>query len=81
MKGSVGSSDFFIFYFYLFIYWPHRVACGILVPRPGIEPKAMRVKAQSPNHWTTREFPRDSFYEMYCWVDIKARNPQKPKIK
>ena len=24
--------------FYIFIYWPCRPACGILVPRPGIEP-------------------------------------------
>ena len=22
---------------YIYIFWPHRVACGILVPRPGIE--------------------------------------------
>ena len=32
------------------------MACGILVPRPGIEPGPMAVKALSPNHWTVREF-------------------------
>ena len=41
--------------FYSFIFWPHWVACGILVPQPGIElaPPALAVK--SLNHWTTRE--------------------------
>ena len=29
----------------------------ILVPRPGIEPGPPAVEAQSPNYWTTREFP------------------------
>ena len=33
-------------------------ACWILVLRPGIEPTPLAVKAQSPNHWTTREFLR-----------------------
>ena len=31
---------------------PHR----ILVPQPGIEPMPSAVKAQRPNHWSTREF-------------------------
>lgn len=31
--------------------------CGILVSRPGIEPRLWAVKAQSPNHWTIGEFP------------------------
>ena len=34
-----------------------HLACGILVPRPGIEPGPSAVKTWSPNHWTTREFP------------------------
>ena len=29
-----------------------------LVPWPGIEPQTLAVRAQSPNLWTTREFPR-----------------------
>ena len=37
------------------------MACGILVPLPGIEPRPSAVKAQSPNHWTTREFPQPDF--------------------
>ena len=37
------------------------MACGILVPRPGVEPKTSAVKAPSPNHWTAREFPITEF--------------------
>ena len=33
------------------------MACGILVSQPEIEPGFPTVKAQSPNNWTTREFP------------------------
>ena len=32
-------------------------ACRILVPRPGIEPGTLAVKARSPNHRTAKEFP------------------------
>ena len=39
-----------------------REACRILVPPPGIDPGPPAVKAQNPNHWTTREFPRDDFF-------------------
>ena len=42
---------------YLFIYWLCRTTCRILVPWPGIEPVPPAVKAQSLNHWTTREVP------------------------
>ena len=40
------------------------MACGILVPRPGIEPRPLAVKAPGPNHWnpppgnSLREFLR-----------------------
>ena len=45
-----------LFYFYLCLFiWPS--GCGILVPQAGIEPRALAVKAQSPNHWTSMEFP------------------------
>ena len=33
------------------------MACGILVPRPGIKHVPPAVKVWSPNHWTAREFP------------------------
>ena len=34
------------------------MACGILVPWPGIKPQPPAVEVQSPNHWTAREVPR-----------------------
>ena len=37
----------------LFIYfWLYHVACRMLVPQPGIEPRLSAVRVQSPNHWT-----------------------------
>ena len=33
----------------------HHMACGILVPQPGVEPMSPTVEAQSHNHWTARE--------------------------
>ena len=35
---------------------PLCTACGILVLPPGIKPRPSTVKAQSPNHWTTKKF-------------------------
>ena len=55
---------FLLFFFYVNyllyrgnIFFSHRVACGILVPQPGLEPWT---PARSPNHWTAREFPRNN---------------------
>ena len=42
------------FFFFLL----YHMACRILVPRPGMEPRPTKVKLPNPNHWTTREFPR-----------------------
>ena len=39
-----------------FFFWPCHVACGILVPQPGVESGSSAVKASSPNHWTSGEF-------------------------
>ena len=35
--------------------------CGNLDPQPGIELAASAVKVLRPNHWTTREFPKQVF--------------------
>ena len=51
------------------------MSCGILVPRPGIEPRASAVKTQSPNHWTAREFPQSSFRFS---VNLRGRNRDHP---
>ena len=54
----------------LFIYWPCCAACGILVPRPGIEPVHLAVEARSLNHWTTRKLPKLPFLDssIFCLV-------------
>ena len=38
-----------------FISWSHHMACGILVPQPGITPATPAVEMRSLNHWTTKE--------------------------
>ena len=44
-------------FFHLFIYFfPHYLACRILAPQPGIEPRSSAMKASSPKHRTAREF-------------------------
>lgn len=42
-------------------FWPHHMARGIIVPRPGIELVASAVRAQSPNDWIARKFPGELF--------------------
>ena len=45
-----------LFHFLVFLALP-CAACGILVPRLGIEPRPPALRVQSANHWSTREFP------------------------
>ena len=49
------------FYFILFTYLFDRVAYGILVPQPGMEPVPPALGAWSLNPWTTREVSPASF--------------------
>ena len=42
---------------FIYLFRPCHVACGILVPQPGIEPVSPAMEAWSPNHWTAGEFP------------------------
>ena len=52
MEKKAYVHKFFNFLFH-FIFW--HTACGILVPRPGIEPAPPALEAWSLNHWTSRE--------------------------
>ena len=45
----------FLSYFFFF-FWPCHEACGILVPQPGTKLVPPALEAQSPNHWTSKEF-------------------------
>ena len=53
--------SFLIFYLMLFI-WSCCTACGILVPQGGTELTPPALKAQSLNHWITREVPQFLFF-------------------
>ena len=55
---------------FLFV-WPYHETWGILVSWPGIKPGSPEVEAQSPNSWTTREFPKTSLSdskEISCYL-------------
>ena len=52
--GEILFLKYFYLFIYLFIFWPHHMACGICVPKPGVKPA---VDAHGGNHWTTRKVP------------------------
>ena len=54
---SFDSQTLLIFMPNLSIFWLCHVSCGILFPQPGIKPRPLAVKVQSPNHWADRKFP------------------------
>ena len=39
-----------------FFFGLHHTACRVLVPQPGTEPVPPALEAQSPKHWSAREF-------------------------
>ena len=43
--------------FFFFSFWPQHMACGILVPWPGIEPEFSALETQNLNQRTSREVP------------------------
>ena len=69
MYSSTSCFSFFFFFIFIFSFWPCLMACGILVPRPGIEPGPLAVKVWSPNHWTTREFLQVAFH-LITWLSF-----------
>ena len=48
---------------FFFFFFATPSACRTLVSWPGTEPRALAVKALSPNHWTTTEFPLPATYK------------------
>ena len=55
-------SNSYLTLYFIFIFWPLHVACGILVPRPGIKPILPWIRTWNPNHWTAREVPGTVFF-------------------
>ena len=47
-------------------------AYGILVPQPGIEPRAAAVKVLSPNHWTTTEVPTWRTLHVVPFISVQS---------
>ena len=43
---------------FLILFWSCHVACGILVPQPGMKLMPPEVEARSLNHWIFREVQR-----------------------
>ena len=63
VEVAIGQIKMLVFIPYVhfirfFSFWLcHVVVCSILLPWPRIKSRPPIVEAQSPNHWTTREFP------------------------
>ena len=49
---------------FFFFFLAMNVACGILVPWPGMEPMILALEMQYLNHWTAREILRESILKM-----------------
>ena len=58
---------------YIDIYRPCPVACGSLVPQPGIKPVPSAMEAQSLNLWTPREIPLLAFWLLLLGSTRAAR--------
>ena len=52
--GHIAIARFWVVFSFSFFGY---VACGILVPQPGIEPVPPALEEQSLNCWTTKEVP------------------------
>ena len=52
----------------------------MLVPWPGVEPVPSAMKAQSPNHWTTREFPKQHKISEYSGPNVKEHYHLEGKV-
>ena len=64
LLGSIKPFSLFFFFYF----WLHLAACGISVPRPGIEPVPPASEAWSLNHWAAREFqPFSLFFPTLFW--------------
>ena len=74
-------SLFFLSFLKLFLFVclfrPCCVACGILVPQPGMEPVPPAVEGWSPNLWTAREFSRKPFLilSIHPTTDVLGSGP------
>ena len=74
---GVHSLFFFIRSLLGTFFWSSSMhVCGILVPRPGIEPVPSAVEVWSPRHWTAGQIPARPHLEA-LWVQILPVIPDK----
>ena len=59
MTNTIIGTAFLVLFFFFAV-------CGISIPKPGIEPGPLVVKAQIPDYWTTREFLGPGFEMNMC---------------
>ena len=50
--------SFLSFFLFSFFFWLYLMACGLLLPQPGIKLRSLAVRVLSSNHWTTRKLPK-----------------------
>ena len=67
--------SFILFFFFFFL--PCHATCGLLVPRPGIEPTPPVQKHSHLNHWPTRAILGVCIlnFTMYCQTALQTVAP------
>ena len=71
----------FPFNIFIIYFWPCHVACGILVPEPGMEPVLPAVEAES-YHWTSRDsHPSTFLLNFKRHIKIFSRTSGGPLVK
>ena len=69
-----------------FSFFLHTLACGVVDPPPGIEPRTLAVKGWSPNHCPAGESPYFSpsaqpFTQLlFCPVETRGLSPTLPEV-
>lgn len=65
--------------FYI-IFWLCHEPYGILVPQAGIKLQPLTVRAWSPHHWTTREFPEKFKHKKFFLSSGLPSSPTVPCV-
>lgn len=60
--GCYKSPWVWVFFCFLFYFWPYCSSCGVLVPWRGTELGTMAVEGLSTSHWTTRELSKSKMF-------------------
>ena len=82
LESFIPEFNLLVKFWYLFFFWPHHVACGILVPQPRIKPVLPAVEVQSANHLDLQGIPLISYFG-YLWlwyISFEARSSTVSKI-